>query len=66
MALALFSAVHYDNFMYNVIILGDMPVNSKHYTNFVYSCRWNLGDVREFKTLYRFRVFLSLESGKRP
>jgi hypothetical protein len=46
MALTLFSAVHYDNFMYSVIILGDMAVNPKHYTNFVYSCQCNPGDVR--------------------
>jgi len=46
--------------------IWETSVNSKHYTDFVYSCHWNLGNVREFKTLYRFRVFLSLESGKRP
>jgi len=45
--------------------IWETSVNSKHYTNFVYSCQWNLGDVREFKTLYQFRV-LSLESGRRP
>jgi len=46
--------------------IWETSANSKHYTNFVYPCQWNLGDVREFKTLHQFRVPLSMESGRRP
>jgi hypothetical protein len=47
-------------------VIWETSANSKHYTHFVYSCQWNLGDVREFKTLHQFRVLLPMESGRRP